>query len=237
MGDKASSEIANQAEMVTHTREMYEMYGLPAARLYANSRSLIDDLLGFGEVNWPTLNSGMEHKDTTLPDGSTLLLGMRITKFKREGGVGMASTVPGSVVNAYALHLPLHLQGPVCSGGMHYEHPQSVQGRSLAGSGGAAAPRIWASLAEKKVGLIPRRILPDAASRAKAVTSMARCRVRSNVPASRTTECRRDAQRRQVENSVFGAVNTTLQAFGIAGYSPATSGQRKKWVGNGPTFE
>jgi hypothetical protein len=85
MGGKASSEIANlycyaiEAAMVD---EVLRDYGLPAARRFATNQRFIDDIQGFGEINWPALQYGMEHKETTDPSGSALFLGMRITRFE-----------------------------------------------------------------------------------------------------------------------------------------------------------
>ena len=85
MGGKASSEIANlycyaiEAAMVS---EVLRDYGLSAARRFATNQRFIDDMQGFGEVNWPALQYGMEHKETTDSSGSVLFLGMRITQFE-----------------------------------------------------------------------------------------------------------------------------------------------------------
>ena len=83
MGGKASSEIANlycyaiEAAMVS---QVQRDYGIPAAKIFATNQRFIDDIQGFGEINWPALQYGMEHRETTEPSGSTLFLGMRITR-------------------------------------------------------------------------------------------------------------------------------------------------------------
>ena len=83
MGGKASAEIANlycyNVEATTVAKAMQD-YGLPAARKYATCMRFIDDLIGFGEISWPSLQYGMEHAETAGSDSQVVFLGMKITK-------------------------------------------------------------------------------------------------------------------------------------------------------------
>ena len=58
---------ANLYCYVIESRDMDEMnqqYGVAACRIYKNVWRYIDDVLGFGEVDWKMFNYGMDHKDT-----------------------------------------------------------------------------------------------------------------------------------------------------------------------------
>ena len=87
MGGKASSEIANlycyavESKMVDET---IANYGLPAARRYQTTMRFIDDMQGFGEMNWNALQYEMDHKETTQPDGTIIFLGMKVTKKEKQ---------------------------------------------------------------------------------------------------------------------------------------------------------
>ena len=53
-------------------------YGAAACKRYSDVDRYIDDMLGFGEVDWSLFDYGMEHRDTTENPGVAVFLGMRV---------------------------------------------------------------------------------------------------------------------------------------------------------------
>jgi hypothetical protein len=129
MGGKASAEIANlycyNVEATTVAKAMQD-YGLPAARKYATCMRFIDDLIGFGEISWPSLHWYGTRRDSrnglagSLPwyeDHQARGLGS-VGAATQRGGVDLATpALPGSHVHTYALHPKEHLQRASCPSG------------------------------------------------------------------------------------------------------------------------
>jgi len=81
MGGRSSAEIANLYCYSVESRaldKIKSIYGLAACKMYAQIWRFIDDMLGFGEVNWALFDYGMEHRETTETPNLVVLLGMKI---------------------------------------------------------------------------------------------------------------------------------------------------------------